>query len=204
MKNTSSLPINKRLLASYLAVCTVLIVISLCYTMEYAVAAVENHIRGQGFGNNGLRFSSFVDCGDGTKLFFSGGSRLLFSSKFQDKPENVQAILGSWQIQLLDSDKNMTSLRGGILTHANITDNNYYLSGLELENDACNQGLTTIEISGKCLDESPIHFKTFDKSRVGSITPNDRDPVYSFYGSKIKCEVVNNNFLMKSSEYLPS
>lgn len=159
--------------------------------MDNAVAAVENYIRGQGLGNNGLRFSSFVDCGDGTKLFFSGGSRLLFSSKFQDKPENVQAILGSWQIQLFDSDKNTTSQRSGILTHANITDNNYYLSGLELEDNACNQGPTTIEIRGKCLDESPIHFKTFDNSRVGSITPNDIEPVYSFYGSKIACDNIS-------------
>jgi hypothetical protein len=198
MKNTSSLPVNKRLLASSFAVCTVLIVISLCYTMEYAVAAIENIIRGQGLGNNGLRFSSFVDCGDGTKLFFGGGSRLLFSSKFQDKPENVQAILGSWQLQLLDSDKNTTSQRSGILTHVNITDNNYYLSGLELENDVCNQGPTTIEISGKCLDESPIRFKSSDKSKVGSVTPNDTEPVYSFYGSKITCEVFDSNFLMES------
>jgi hypothetical protein len=160
--------------------------------MGYAVGQDDTYIRGQGHGNNGLRFPSLVDCGDGTKHFFSGGSRLKFSSNNQDTSKEDLKISGFWEIELRGSEDNVTKYKSGTLTNIQIIGNNYSLSGLELEDDVCNQGPTTIEITGRCQNESIIYFRSSDGSKIGSITSSDSEPVYLFFGSEILCKYPTN------------
>jgi hypothetical protein len=187
MKDTSLVHTVKRQLTSFL-IDMIIIASSFCYVMGYAVALDDTYIHGQGHSNNGLRFPSLVDCGDGTKLFFNGGSRLIFSSNIQDASKKDQGILGSWEIELRDSEKNMTKHKSGILTYLQIIGNNYSMSGLELKDDVCSQGPTTIEITGQCQNESLIYLRFSDGSKVGSVTPSDPKPVYLFFGSEILCK----------------
>jgi hypothetical protein len=187
MEDTSEVNMVERQLKSSL-VSLIIIASSFCYAMGYAVGQDDTSIRGQGHGNNGLRFPSLVDCGDSTKHFFSGGSRLIFSSNIQDTSKKDHKIFGFWEIELRGSEENMTKYKSGTLTDIQIIGNNYSLSGLELEDDICSQGPTTIEITGRCQNESLIYFRSSDGSKVGSITPNDSEPVYLFFGSEILCK----------------
>ena len=186
MKDTSLVNKLKRQLKLSLAF-SIIIASSLCCVLGYAVALDDTYIRGQGHGNNGIRFPSLVDCGDGIKNFFSGASHLIFSSNVQDASKEDQKILGSWEIELRGSEENMTKHKSGILTNLQIVANNYSLSGLELEDDVCSEGPTTIEITGQCQNGSLIYFRSSDGSKIGSITPNDSEPVYLFFGSEILC-----------------
>jgi len=187
MKDTSLVNVVKRQLKSSL-VSLIIIVSSLCYAMGYAVGQDDASIRGQGHGNNGIRFPSLVDCGDGTKHFFSGGSSLIFSSIIRDMSKKDQKILGSWEIELRGSKENTTQYKSGTLTSLQVIGKNYSLSGLELEDDVCGQRHTIIEIGGQCRNGSLIYFRFSDGSRIGSITPNDSKPMYLFFGSEILCE----------------
>jgi hypothetical protein len=187
MKDISLVNIVKSQLKSSL-VSLIITAFSFCYAIGYAVGQDDPYILGQGHGNNGLRFPSFVECGDGTRHFYSGGSRLMFSSNSQDTSKKDQKILGSWEIELRSSEENETKYKSGTLTNIQIIGNTYSLSGLELEDDVCSQGRTTIEIAGRCQNESLIYFRSSDGTKIGSIHPSNSEPVHLFFGSEILCK----------------
>jgi hypothetical protein len=147
-------------------------------------------VQGEGFGNNGERFASFVDCGDGKKEFYNGGSHLKFSSTISDHSvddEENNNMSGEWKIEFRTSGTSEFQYKSGSFSIGKISNNIFTLSGVETKDDVCRAAPSNMTITGYCNDSAPIYYDASNGQKIGSTVPNSEEPIYYLFGSQIHC-----------------
>jgi hypothetical protein len=145
-------------------------------------------IQGEGYGNNGARFKSFVACLDGKRYSFDGGSHLKLNAS-GNKVNNYNSIYGRFIIEYHDSVGNVQH-ESGLFVDGALSKPSYILKGIEIDNTICHgPSRTIVTLSGLCGNDVAINYASNDKKTLsGSMLPNlIRTDSFSFYGSKVVC-----------------
>ena len=171
----------------------VLILLLTVVATAFGIIAYQNvqasKIQGEGFGNNGARFKSFVVCPDGKKHFFDGGSYLQFNA-VGDKVNRYGKVSGQFTINYYSSVGNIEH-EAGFFSNGVISKPSYILRGIETNNTICHNTSSKITIffSGLCGNNVNIDHAS-DGRRIlsGSTLPNFiKVSSFSFFGSKVIC-----------------
>lgn len=144
-------------------------------------------IYGEGFGNNGARFKSFVVCPDGQKHFFDGGAYLQLAAA-GNKINGFGNISGQFAIRYYDSLGN-TEHESGFFLNGVISKPSYLLQGTETTNTVCNStSKITVILFGLCGDNVNINYASADRrTQSGSTSLPSSTKASSFFGSKVVC-----------------
>lgn len=162
-------------------------------TTAFSIVGYQNvqafKIQGEGFGNNGARFKSFVICPDGRKHFFDGGSHLQFSAA-TNKASRFGNISGEFTIKYYDG-LGKPEYETGIFSNGVLSKSSYLLRGIEASNTVCNNTSKVVIIfSGLCGDNVNINYGSEDGRMLSASTlPNSIQEVSSpsFFGSNVIC-----------------
>jgi hypothetical protein len=143
-------------------------------------------IKGDGFGNNGARFKSFVVCPDGKKHFFDGGSYLQLNVTGGNINEHG-SVSGQFIIKYYDGIGNIEH-ESGFFSNGALSQSSYILRGIETNNTIChNIPKITLIFSGLCGNNVNINYASDNKKILsGSTSPNFMQ-ASSFFGSKVLC-----------------
>jgi hypothetical protein len=144
-------------------------------------------IKGDGFGNNGARFKSFVVCSDGQKHSFGGGSYLQLNATGSGI-NSYGSAYGQFIIKYYDSRGNVEH-ESGYFSNGVLSPPLYILHGIETSNTICHSiPKTTFAFSGHCGNNVNINYILYDKKMLsGSTSSPDFIKVSSFFGSKVLC-----------------
>jgi hypothetical protein len=151
-------------------------------------------IKGEGFGNNGLSFKSFVDCGSSQRYrYYDGGSYTNFTYDSSNTSKN-QNGMGKWMIRYESGGLSGSNIRlmGGFLTNGKLIGNNYSLAGIETLDSVCGIAPSPILLSGECGENKAVNYQFSNGEKTGSTAPPDGREVFYLFGSDVRCSV--NNF----------
>jgi hypothetical protein len=154
-------------------------------------------IHGEGFGNNGLHFMSFVDCTNQQHKFFYGGSHTNFIVDLSNTTNGKKEI-GTWMIEYKNgalSDSNLLFQRG-FLINGTVNGSQYNLTGLESIDTVCKESPTRVTITGQCGNNTTVNYKFANGEKMGSTVPPNGDKVYYVFGSNVHCTIDNNKPLL--------
>src|SRR5690348_11144365 len=152
-------------------------------------------IQGEGFGNDGLHFRSFVDCSNQQHKLFYGGSHMNFTANNLSGITNTKNPIGTWMIKYNGGgpfDLNML-VKAGILTNGTIDGNHYNLQGLEITDTVCGGPPSKVILSGECGKNTAVNFNSASGEKTGSTVPPDGRKVYYLFGSDVHCIAGNNH-----------
>ena len=154
------------------------------------------NVTGESFGNNGNRFSSFINCvldkHDSTK-FFSGGSHLAISALILNETEAAESkAIGSWTLSFYPYEATGTVNKNGTFYKGEVSEldngiRTFTLWGLEITDGICGSDSKDIIISGSCVETAPVYFSEPKGDSIGSKTPVDGENVYYFFGHDSMC-----------------
>jgi hypothetical protein len=152
-------------------------------------------MHGEGFGNNGVRFQSFVGCGDDHKRF-AGGAHLEFKviSNRSDQDRIFSPFSGAYKIELWESGKSFPLIKSGDIV-LGIVDNSssFLLVGREKYDTVCETKimndlqLETIILTGTCGEANNLSYLSMDDVTIGSISPPQYARTPSFPSSNVWC-----------------
>lgn len=145
-------------------------------------------IQGEGFGNNGLRFKSFVDCSNQQHKFFDGGSHTNFTVDLSKTTMNNSGI-GTWNIEYKSGELSHFNLlsKGGFFTNGKINGSQYTLTGLETLDTVCGAPPTSIILTGECGENKAVTYQFANGEKTGSTVPPNSGQVYYLFGSDVRC-----------------
>jgi hypothetical protein len=151
-------------------------------------------IHGDGFGNDGSRFKSFVDCSNQQHQIFDGGSHTNFSVDLSNKTLSKNKI-GTWIIEYKTAELSHHNLlsKGGYFTNEKMNGSHYSLTGLETIDSVCERAPTSIMLTGECGENKPITYIFANGEKTGSTTPPFGGQVYYLFGSNVQCTTVDSN-----------
>jgi hypothetical protein len=154
-------------------------------------------IQGEGFGNNGWRFKSFVYCSNQQHKFFDGGSHTKFTVVLPNTTMSKSGI-GTWNIEYKSggggelSHSNLLS-KGGLLINGRINGSHYSLTGLETVDTVCGGPPTSIILTGECGENKAVNYQFANGEKTGSTAPPNGVQVYYLFGSDVHCTVDGSN-----------
>jgi hypothetical protein len=151
-------------------------------------------IHGEGFGNDGSRFKSFVDCSNQQHQSFDGGSYTSFTVDLSNKTMSKSGI-GTWTIEYKTGELSHYNLlsKGGYFTNEMINGTHYSLRGLETVDTVCGQAPTSIMLTGECGKNKAVNYQFTNGEKTGSTTPPLGSQVYYLFGSDVRCTVDSSN-----------
>jgi hypothetical protein len=171
-----------------IAVTASIVILSISLTESGFAKMKVISITGEGFGNNGIHFRSFVDCPKQQDRFFYGGSHINFTADLSNnKPEKKS--IGTWMIEYKSgtlSEFNTLS-KGGYFTNATMNGRHYTLTGFETTDRVCTAQPTSIVLTGECGVNIPISYTFANGEKIGSTVPPNGNKVYYFFGSSVQC-----------------
>ena len=124
-------------------------------------------IRSEAFGNNGMRFKSFVECPNHVLKLFDGGSHLSLSASISNIKKSNNAI-GLWQMEYKDGASPYFQTSRGKFSGGFVDGDNYTLFGTETANDVCHGPPPKVIIRGECGNNTPVFSKYDDGREIGS------------------------------------
>jgi hypothetical protein len=145
-------------------------------------------IHGEGFGNDGLHFRSFVDCTSQQHKLFFGGSHLNFAANLSNTTKSQNGI-GTWMIKYKSGElPNLNSLvKAGTLTNGTISGSHYNLKGLETTDTVCGGSPTQVTLSGECGQNTAVNYDSANGEKTGSTVPPQGKEVFYLFGSDVHC-----------------
>jgi hypothetical protein len=145
-------------------------------------------IQGEGFGNNGLRFNSFVDCSNQQHKFFDGGSHTNFTVDLSNTTMSKSGI-GTWIIEYKTGGLSHLNLlsKAGFFTNEKINGSHYSLTGLETVDTVCGGAPTSIMLTGECGENKAVNYQFANGEKTGSTVPPFGGQVYFLFGSDVRC-----------------
>jgi hypothetical protein len=145
-------------------------------------------IQGEGFGNNGLRFKSFVDCNNQQHKFFDGGSHTNFTVELSHTTMRKSGVgPGNSEYQSGElSHLNLLS-KGGFFTNGKINGTHYSLTGLETVDTVCGAPPTSVILTGECGENKAVNYQFANGEKTGSTVPPNSGQVYYLFGSDVRC-----------------
>jgi hypothetical protein len=176
-----------------ISICSCLLVVS--HGPETAFASVKLvSIQGEGFGNNGFRFNSFVDCANQQHQSFHGGSYTHFTADLSNLTKSKNGI-GTWMIEYKNDGIAglKTLVNGGSLTNGSINGSHYSLTGLETVNSVCGGSPTPIILTGECGQNTAVSYQFANGEKTGSTVPPSGDKVDYLFGSDVRCTADSSN-----------
>ena len=147
-------------------------------------------ISGTGYGNNGERFGSFINCSGTDKVHYFKGSTIHFETSLSDNSavgKNSGTSLGSWVIEFIAEDSQSPVRIGGQIIESNLDHNTYTLLGEKTFDSVCNNIGNTITLTGGCGENTRIWYSDSNNEKVGSITPPNGDKAFYLSGSEVNC-----------------
>jgi hypothetical protein len=151
-------------------------------------------IQGEGFGNNGMRFKSFVDCNNQQHKLFDGGSHTNFTVNLSNTAMSKSGI-GTWNIEYKSGELSNFNLlsKGGIIINGKINGSHYSLTGLETVDTVCGGQPTPIILTGDCGENKAVNYQFANGQKTGSTVPPNGGQVYYLFGSDVRCTVDSSN-----------
>jgi hypothetical protein len=145
-------------------------------------------IQGEGFGNNGLRFKSFVDCNNQQHKFFDGGSHTNFTVDLSNTTMS-KSVVGTWNIEYKSGELSHLNLlsKGGFFTNGKINGTHYSLTGLETVDTVCGAPPTSVILTGECGENKAVNYQFANGEKTGSTVPPNGGQVYYLFGSDVRC-----------------
>lgn len=150
-------------------------------------------IQGEGFGNDGWRFKSFVDCSNQQHELFQGGSHTIFTVDSSNKTMNKGEI-GRWNIEYKTGElpQPRSLSQSGYFTNEKINGSHYSLNGFETIDTVCGGAPTSIIISGQCGENNAVNYQFGNGEKIGSTVPPYGGQVQYLFGSEVRCTAVNS------------
>jgi len=151
-------------------------------------------MQGQAFGNDGMRFKTFVDCSNQRHLQFSGGARTNFTIGSTEKSMTKSGI-GTWSIEYKTGEisNNSVFYKKGYFTSEIINGNHYVLLGTENVDTVCGGAPTSIIVSGEFGENNPVYYQFADGEKMGSTVPPDGSRIYYLLGSDVSSTIETSN-----------
>jgi hypothetical protein len=151
-------------------------------------------IQGEAFGNDGLRFKSFVDCSNQQHKFFDGGSHTNFTVDLSNTTMS-KSVVGTWNIEYKSGElSHFNSLsKGGFFSNGKINGSHYSLTGLETVDTVCGGAPTPIILTGECGQNKAVNYQFADGEKTGSTVPPNSGQVYYLFGSDVRCTADSTN-----------
>lgn len=151
-------------------------------------------IQGEGFGNDGWRFKSFVDCNHQQRQFFDGGSHTIFTVGWSNNTISKSGI-GTWIIEYKTGELSHFNLfsKKGYFTTEKMNGSYYTLTGLETADTVCGSGPTSIILTGECGENKAVSYQFANGEKTGSTVPPLGNQVYYLFGSDVRCTVDSSN-----------
>ena len=143
-------------------------------------------IRSEAFGNNGMRFKSFVECPNHVLKLFDGGSHLSLSASISTIKKSNNAV-GLWQMEYKDGWSPYFQTSRGKFSGGFADGDNYTLFGTETANDVCHGPPSKVIIRGECGNNTPIFSKYDDGREIGSIVPPNSHKIYYLLSADTFC-----------------
>jgi hypothetical protein len=151
-------------------------------------------INGEGFGNSGILFKSFVDCTTQQQKQFDGGSYANFTVDLSNMSKSNNGV-GRWMIEYTTGEISgfNTPLIGGFFTNGSLNGNHYSLTGLDTVDNVCGGPSTPILLTGECGENKAVNFQFANGEKTGSTVPPGGSKVYYLFGSEVHCTTTNIN-----------
>ena len=151
-------------------------------------------IQGEGFGNDGLRFKSFVDCSNQQHKFFDGGSHTSFTVDLSNTTMN-KSVVGTWNIEYKSGELSHLNLlsNGGYFSNGKINGSHFSLTGLETVDTVCGGAPTSIILTGECGVNKAVNYQFANGEKTGSTVPPNSGQVYYLFGSDVHCTADSSN-----------
>ena len=145
-------------------------------------------IQGEGFGNNGWRFKSFVNCGN-QQHDFPGGSHAIFTADLSNKTMMNKGEMGRWNIEYKTGELPQPGLlsQSGYFTNVKINGSHYSLTGSETIDTVCGRAPTSIIITGECGENKAVNYQFGNGEKIGSTVPPYGGRVQYLFGSDVRC-----------------
>jgi hypothetical protein len=150
-------------------------------------------IQGEGFGNDGWRFKSFVDCSKQQHELFQGGSHAIFMVNSSNKTMNKGEI-GRWNIEYNTGELPQPRLlsQSGYFTNEKINGSHYSITGFETIDTVCGGAPTSIIVTGQCGENKAVNYQFGNGEKIGSTVPPSGGQVQYLFGSDVRCTVDNS------------
>lgn len=161
---------------------SILLILPSLFPVYYSNGSLIN---GTGFGNSGLRFTSFAQC-DGKYNFFKDSEIIFKTTDNNDSKKNITH--GDWEIKFNQYYANISKMKAGNIINFKIDKNYFFIVGKETLDNICKNNNSIIIITGQCGKNNPIYFMSNDNERVGSIIPPRGDKMYHLFGDQIICK----------------
>jgi hypothetical protein len=151
-------------------------------------------IQGEGFGNDGWRFKSFVDCNNQQRQFFDGGSHTSFTVGLSNNTMSKSRI-GTWIIEYKTGELSHFNLfsKEGYFTTEKMNGSYYTLTGLETVDTVCGGGPTPIILTGECGENKAVSYQFANGEKTGSTVPPLGSQVNYLFGSDVRCTIDSSN-----------
>jgi hypothetical protein len=161
--------------------------ISSVYSVPSSVVTQNvTEIRSEAFGNNGMRFKSFVECPNHVLKLFDGGSHLRLSASISNIKKSNNAV-GLWQMEYKDGANPYLQASRGKFSGGFVDGDNYTLFGTETANNVCHGPPSNVIIRGGCGNNTPVFSKYDDGREVGSTVPPNSHKIYYLVSSNTFC-----------------
>lgn len=145
-----------------------------------------SYISGIGFGNSGLRFTSFATCDD--KIHFFKDSEISFKASSNNNLNNKNQVNGTWEIKFNQFNQNIPKVKSGNIINSTIYNNLFLIIGKESIDSICNNNNNLIMITGQCGKNNPIYIFSNDNEKLGSLSAPKGDKIYYLFGDQIICK----------------
>lgn len=161
--------------------------ISSAYSVPSSVVTRNvTEIHSEAFGNNGIRFKSFVECPNHVLKLFDGGSHLSLSASISHIKKSNNAV-GLWQMEYKDGANPYLQTSRGKFSSGFVDGDNYTLFGTETADNLCHVPPSKVIFRGGCGNNTPVFSRYDDGREVGSTVPPNSHKIYYLLSSDTFC-----------------